>query len=109
MKATVQKVKYAIRPDDAWKRIDATAWTEANIRHLLRRASWTARPVDVKGLLKAGPGGMMEYLYSRATYPDPNPVIDEYATHVDEGLGSEFDVAIEWAKADPKWKERACK
>ncbi len=110
MKATVQKIKIGLRPDQAWKPIDASAWTEANVRHLLRRASWTARPADVKGLMKAGPKGMMEYLYGRAAYPDPHPVVEEYASYVDEQIGgSEFEQAVVWAKSEPRWKDRAAK
>lgn len=109
MKATVQKIKIGLRPDNAWKPIDPSAWTEANIRHLLRRASWTARPVDVKGLLNAGPKGMMDYLFGRTSYPEPHPVIDEYASHVDEGLRAEFETAMTWARSEPQWKDKAAK
>lgn len=100
------KLKPSLRPPDAWGRIDASMWTEDNIRHLLRRASWTARPADVKRLLDAGPDGAMEYLLRRANYPDPHPVIDGLPDKIDRDLGSEIDEAIAWAGGEPGWKKR---
>lgn len=102
-------VKPAVNPRDAWKPIDASEWSEDKIRHLLRRASWTARPADVTRLKRAGLDGAMEYLFKRAAYPQPHPVIDSYADNADKALSAEFETAVEWAKGQAKWKDQAGK
>lgn len=102
-------LKPAVSPRDAWRSIDASEWTDDKIRHLLRRASWTARPADVARLQRAGLDGAMEYIFKRAAYPEPHPVIDAYADNADQALSSEFETAVEWAKSQARWKEDAAK
>ncbi|MCF6311911.1 MAG: DUF1800 domain-containing protein [Verrucomicrobiales bacterium] len=102
-------VKPAVKPRDAWKPIEASEWTEDKIRHLLRRSSWTARPADVSRLKRAGLDGAMDYLFKRASYPQPNPVIEAYADNADSALAAEFETAVEWAKGQSRWKEASAK
>ena len=102
-------LKIALRPTEAWKSIDSSDWTEDKIRHLLRRASWTARPADVRRLAKLSPEGAMDYLFKQATYPDPHPVVDAIPGQIDKKLGNEIEEALEWAEKDEKWESRARK
>ncbi|NOY00126.1 MAG: DUF1800 domain-containing protein [Verrucomicrobia bacterium] len=103
------KLKPAVTPRDAWKPIDASEWSEDKIRHLLRRASWTARPADVTRLKRAGLEGAMEYLFKRSSYPQPHPVIEAYADNADKALAPEFEVAVEWAKTQNRYKAQVGK
>ncbi len=96
-------------PQTAWKPIAESQWTEDNIRHLLRRASWTARPAEVKRLAAMTPGDAIDHLFKRAQYPTSHPILNEYADKVDEGLGDEINEAIAWAKAQPRYKDRVGK
>jgi uncharacterized protein (DUF1800 family) len=107
MKATAQPLKIPLQPAHAWMPIAPAQWTEATVRHLLRRAAWTARPADVKELVKSGPGGLMEHLYGRAEFPHPHPILEEYVEAVDKGLEAEIPQALSWAATQDEWKERA--
>lgn len=100
------KLKLDLRPHEAWKPITKSGWTEDNIRHLLRRASWTARPADVRKLVTLGPDKGMEYLFKQANYPKPHPVTAAFPDRVDKELGSEIEDAINWAKNNQKWSAR---
>ena len=103
------KFKLTLRPEDAWKPIGKSAWTEDNIRHLLRRASWTARPADVRKLVAIGPEKATDYLFKQANYPEHHPVVDAFPDHIDKELGSEIDQAISWARNNKKWSSRIAK
>ncbi len=103
------KIQPSIDPKTAWEPMTDAMWTEDNIRHLLRRASWTARPVDTKRLLGIGREGAMEYLYKQASFPESHPVIEEFADKADEELAGEMSDAVAWAKEQPRWKEKASK
>ncbi|MBP7951616.1 MAG: DUF1800 family protein [Verrucomicrobiales bacterium] len=109
MKATAQKLNIKLRPLNAWMRIEPAHWTEASVRHLLRRATWTARPVDVRELMKVGPAGMMDYLFGRAAYPNPHPVIEDFVSKIDAGLTGEFAAAMEWGRTDASSKQHVAK
>ena len=103
-------LKPSVTPREAWEPINETQWTEDNIRHLLRRASWTARPVDVRRLKAAGLDGSMDYIFKNALYPEPHPVIEDFVNKIDEEIsGDEINAAIEWAGAQPRWKDSAAK
>lgn len=98
-----------ITPQAAWKPIDESQWTEDNIRHLLRRASWTARPAEVARLSKMAPDDAIDHLFRRAQYPDTHPVVTQYAEKVTEELGDEIDEAIKWAGSQARFKDRVAK
>ena len=98
-----------LNPQSAWRPITDAQWTEDNIRHLLRRASWTARPAEVTRLAKMAPGDAIDHLFKRAQYPASHPVVNEYADKVDEGIADEIDDAIAWAKTQPRYKDHVAR
>ncbi len=99
------KIKPSIDPRTAWEPMTDAMWTEDNIRHLLRRASWTARPVDTRRLATIGSEGAMDYLFKQASFPNPHPVIEAFADKIDSELGGEMSEAITWAQTEPKLKD----
>jgi len=100
-------VKTNLTPREAWDPIDPSEFTGDNILHLLRRASWTSRPVDVRALSGKTPDEAMKFLFHRASYPQPHPVMEDFVANVNDGLGSEIEEAVAWAKTDPRWSARA--
>lgn len=83
-------VKTNLTPREAWDPIDPSEFTGDNILHLLRRASWTSRPVDVRALSGKTPDEAMKFLFHRASYPQPHPVMEDFVANVNDGLGSEI-------------------
>jgi len=99
-------IKTNLKPKEAWDSIDPSQFTDDNILHLLRRASWAARPVDLRQLSGKTPDEAMKYLFHRSKYPQPHPVLEDYVANINDALGSEIEEAMEWAKTQPRWKDR---
>jgi uncharacterized protein (DUF1800 family) len=50
-------------PQTAWETIAPSAWDDAAIRHLLRRAGWTARPADIQRAQAEGLEATLDRLF----------------------------------------------
>ena len=61
---------------DAWAPLPASAWEEQAVRHLLRRAGWTARAADVRRALGEGLPATLDRLFPPAAvaWPEPDSV-----------------------------------
>ncbi|HEY0944890.1 MAG TPA: DUF1800 domain-containing protein [Opitutaceae bacterium] len=56
-------MKLSVAPDQAWEPLPAGEWNDESIRHLLRRAGWTARPADVTRARQAGLAATLDQLF----------------------------------------------
>jgi uncharacterized protein (DUF1800 family) len=53
-------------------------WTQAEVIHLLRRATFGVRPADIQTLLSMSPGAAVDYLFSNAPSSAPAPPVNNY-------------------------------
>jgi len=53
----------SLNPSDAWQPLPTSAWDAAAARHLLRRAGWTARAIEVERAVNEGLEGTLNRLF----------------------------------------------
>lgn len=53
----------ALKPQEAWQPLPATAWNVEAARHLLRRTGWTARPAEVDRAVQDGLTATLERIF----------------------------------------------
>ena len=65
----------SLTPQDAWQPLPESAWNAATARHLLRRAGWTARRIDVDRAVSEGLTRTLDRLFpSESTETDRFPM-----------------------------------